>query len=54
MAKKKTTDETEDSSGIDIEKIITKKYGSDIINPGTFVIENPQKILHISPIFDQV
>lgn len=53
MAKKKA-EEIEDSSGVDIEKMIIKKYGSDIINPGTFLIENPKKVLSISPIFDQV
>lgn len=51
MAKKAKAEEVEDDN-IDVEKMISKKYGTDIINPGTYIIQNPKKVLHISPNFD--
>lgn len=45
--------EKETESIVDVSKMIEKKYGKGLINPGTYIVENKKKTFSISPNFDE-
>lgn len=52
MAKVSMTAPSDDENLKSLEKGLIKQYGEGVIVPGNFILENPKKVLNVSPKFD--